>query len=873
MGNLRTGLVACFALSLVAVGGPAAAQTTGRADAPPSTVTFTRDTFGVPYVNNPNSSQASYALGYAAAQDRLWQMELVRREAEGTLSEVFGPSELETDEITRRDGYTQQELNKMFERLPLSTRKRLNGFIAGINYYISQAVQPQNRPTMLPAEFLVANFDPKPWTSADLTAAVVLIMKGFGTSGGDEIDNAAFYLQLRNEFSQSKARGIFDDFFWISDPDTPTTVPPASHSYSVPPTGKFSRYNAKQMAAVNQWATQIEAADATALQDTAALKAAAVRFGLPIGTPHHSNAVAISGALSKSGVPLLLGGPQTGLSIPSFWWQTGVITSKYNGAGTAPPFGPGFAVGRTQDGAYTITSGLSDVIDTYIDTFKPGHPQAKLHCRTETYNVLGLSEPVKQQVCRTVHGPKGGTVQCPVFYLDKSAGVAFSRCFAIWKLEMGSGETIFNLGGTDSLRSFRRLLPNIAANFNLTYADRDGNIAYFHNGRFPIRPKGIDPRFPLIGGKQEWVGYLAQGRKPFVINPTQGWLTNWNNDPEKGWPAMEAREQWGVEQRIQGFMDVIKRKVDAEGKLTLNDLNEINFEVAQKDVFASRSVPYLQAAVAEVPSADPDYAALNQASTLIGDWVGKQTEVALYDVKSESPYQTTVGGSGNGAPLIFPEFTVPPVACPNLSCNYPDAGLALYEQWREQLQHDLFDTLLGARNREIVYQQGPGDQENDHGSFDTQDAVLMHLLQGPSSNVPPSCDYFNGCTTINKSTYNADRDAFLVNTLREVIHNLPGTPDQATVPVQTEVFVTQGAIPNQTINWMNRGSFNILAELANPIVSFDVVPPGQSGLVTVGGGASPNVADQLELYAGFAYKPLEVEAPSGSTPVTIPYVP
>jgi penicillin G amidase len=871
MGTLRTGLVVCLVLSVFAIGGSGWAQTLPNAD-PPSTVTFMRDTFGVPYVDNADAAQASFALGYAAAQDRLWQMELVRRSAEGTLSEVLGPSDLEADEIARRDGYTPQELETMYEQLPASTQERLNAFIAGVNLYISQAAASPL--TMLPVEFLGVGFFPSPWTSVDLAASVVLIIKNFGTSGGGEIDNAAFYLQLLSEYSQSKARGIFDDFFWISDPDTPTTIPAGSKRYPTPPTGKFSRYNSAQMAAITEWASQIEAADQTALQDSVAVSAVAARYGLPIGgKPHHSNAVAISGALSQTGAPLLLGGPQTGLSIPDFWWQTGVMTTGYNGAGTAPAFGPGFAVGRTQDGAYTITSGLSDVIDTYLDTYPPGNPGATFNCRTETYNVAGLSEPVTQQVCRTTHGPRHAQVQCPVFYRDDGAGVAFSRCLATWGLELSSGETIFNLGGTNSLRSFRRLLPGIAANFNLTYADRQGNIAYFHNGRFPIRPNGTDPRFPLIGGTQEWLGYLPQARKPFVVNPRQGWLTNWNNDPEKGWPAMEAREQWGIENRIQGFMDVIQRKLNAEGKLTLDDLNEINFEVAQKDVFASRSFPYLQAAVAEVPSTDPDFAALNQAVTLIGSWVGKQTEVTLFDVSSESPYQTTVGGSGNGAPLIFPEFTVPPVACPNLSCNYPDAGLALYELWREQLQHDLFDSILGARNRQIVYYQGPGDQENDHGSFETQDAVLMHLLQGPSSDVPPSCDYFNGCSAINNSTYNTDRDTFLVSTLREVIHGLPGTPDQATAPVQTEVFVTQGAIPNQTINWMNRGSFNMLAELSNPIQSFDVVPPGQSGLVTLGAGASPNVGDQLELYAEFIYKPLLVQAPSGSTPVTIPYTP
>jgi penicillin G amidase len=840
---------------------------TARAAAKP-TVTILRDSFGVPHVDD-SPIRTAYALGYATAEDRLWQLEVYRRVAEGRLAEVFGSVDLQIDEITRRDGYTDKELRAMYRATSRQNRQLANAFIAGINFYISQAkLDPAAK---LPVEFTFYNFFPAPWNSADLTAAAVLLNRAFAV-GGNEVDNAAFYLQLVDAFGQSKGQGIFNDFFWITDPAAPTTIPFASGHYDAPPTGAVQRFNADQISAVTNYASQIEAADMTVLQDSAALLAAQRRHGLSLHQGPHSNAIVISGALTQDGAPLLLGGPQNGLAVPNPWHEYGARTGGSAAAGLGAPVGT-VAVGRTQDAVYTLTAGLSDVIDTYIDTFDPAHPNKKLKCRTETFTVSGQSQPVTLKICRTVHGRGASKIECPVFYQDPAAGVAFSRCSAFWKSELKSGEAVGELANTNSLAEFEKVLPGIVLNHTFTYADREGNIAYFHEGRFPIRPANTDPRFPLLGGSEEWTGFVPESAKPRVLNPGQGWLANWNNDPESGWPALEQREEWGAEDRVQGIADIIQRKLSA-GKLTLNDLNEINFEVSQKDVFASRSVPYLENAIAGVPSADPDYAALNQAGTLIDQWLGKTSSVGLFDVATQNPYTGSVGGDGNGAPLIFPPLMSPPVSCANFSCNYPDAGLALYELWRQQLQHDLFDGILGARNRQIDYYHNVGDPQDAHGNFATQDAVLLHLLQGSSASVPPSCDYFNGCAPIDSSTYDANRDQFLVNSLREVIHGLQSqslTPADAAAAVQTETFVNSSAYPAQTINWMNRGTFNILAEAGSQIASFDVMPPGESALLTAQGGP-PNVFDQLGLYASFEYKPLTIDAPPGSAAETIPVV-
>ncbi|MGH7813271.1 MAG: penicillin acylase family protein [Candidatus Binataceae bacterium] len=860
-----------------------------------ATVTITRDSYGVPHIDDPSLLDTIYGLGYAAAEDRLWQMEVFRRAGAGRLSEILGSSYLLMDEQTRRDGYTTPELQAMYDALPPAFKQEADAFVAGVNAYI--AVADADPIDKMPVELVGLGITPQPWQGADVAAAAVLGIRMFGVGGGGEVDNAALYLQLLNEgLSVKQARGVFNDFIWMRDNSAPTTIPEAAAKFVFPPPGAIHRFNRKQMAAVSRYAASIEAADVVLNAGNAAAARAERQLGLPVAGVGHSNALAVSGALTATGKPLLLGGPQTGIPVPSFWYEIGVNTTGYSGAGVSSLFGPGFVIGRTNDGAWSITSGESDDTDTYIEFLNPsnpnqyqsgtrhGHPvYSDMDCRSETYNVLG-SSPVTQQVCRTAHGKGKNRMECPVFYIDTNAGVAFSRCFATWNQEFNSAVDLVQLGMTKNLADFESMLPPIAANLNLTYADKEGNIAFFHNGFFPIRPRGIDPRFPLLGGgRQEWKGYLPPALRPHVVNPAQGWLTNWNTSPAFGWSALEQREKWGAEDRSQGIADIVRRKIANRTNFTIDDMNEINFEVAQKDVFASRSIPYLEDAVATVPSADPDYAALTESAALIEIWLNDTASAQLYRVADGTPFTATVGGLGNALPLIYPPLTAAGTPCPNFDCNYADPGLQLYDLWRIQLQHDLFDNLLGARNRQIDYINALGSEENDHANDLSKDSVLLHLLEGRKAGIPPSCDYFNNCAPVNRKTYDADRDNFLVNTLREVIAQLAAqglTPDQAADPVVTETFNSESVMPELTINSMNRGAFGMIVSLDGGIESYDVVPPGESEFVnfaTAGENLSDpsvtdplHITDQLQLYSNFQYKPLTIDATGPTTSETIP---
>src|SRR5262249_34070872 len=219
----------------------------------------------------------------------------------------------------------------------------------------------------------------------------------------------------------------------------------------------------------------------------------------PLGLHRHaSNAIVVSPAFSATGHPILLGGPQTGLDAPSFFWEGGFHDGDYEAEGVIAPAGPGILIGRGRHFAMTLTSGIDDAVDTYVETLDPADPRryrfrrrlVPFGHRTEVFHVAGAPD-VTLEVLRSVHGP--------VFFLDRAGGVAFSRRAAFRGHELASASALLNVGRVRNLGDMRRVADGMSMSFNFHYADDAGNIAYFHRGRLPRRPPRTDPRLPLDG--------------------------------------------------------------------------------------------------------------------------------------------------------------------------------------------------------------------------------------------------------------------------------------------------------------------------------------------------------------------------------------
>ncbi|MCA1831750.1 MAG: penicillin acylase family protein [Actinomycetota bacterium] len=920
------------ALVLVACLAVVSAALSAVAQAVPESVRILRDSYGVPHIFSNDDLKGAFASGYTMAEDRLFQMEILRRAGKGRLAELIGDGSAlgataaEFDIAIRRELYTEPERADMFAELESTdpaSAAQFRAFVDGVNLRITQDLADPIR--KLPSEYLALGTLPEPWSVTDSIAFAAVGLSIFGAEGGHEVENACLLSGLTARHGEPQAEGIFDDLYWIDDPDAPATI---TEGEAVWP-NSISRFNAGQMALLHDPSIKsaiCKAADAQHAEE-AAIDTVGNRLGIGgLFAPGHSNALVVSGSHTSTGHPMLGGGPQVGYSTPSFFWESGLHTPNYDSAGVNVPLGPGNIMGRTSTLSYTVTSGIDDQIDTYVERLNPDNLRQygtpgnwrDMDCRTETFLVRmnptsppdspGIStedparskppvRPVVQDLCRTIHGP--------VFFIDRENLVAFSHRKAHWLQDLKGAVTWLSLGRKTKLTgpdSVEEALDGFPFTFNFNYASTSGDIAYFHRGLTPLRPNNTDPRLPLPGVGYEWrtgldgKNYIANsailttdGKKAAtIVNPTQGYFANWNNKPIKGWAGIgELREMWGPRHRMEGISREVDRLIAAGTKVTLNEsdtdpttsaacfanddyevgtdplgcvtsINGIIRKAATSDVHVSTVLPFLAKAL-EVEGTAPDSPEY-RAFLNMKQW------------------------SDGGAPLLRNGSDE----------SYRAPGIAIYRAWRQRLQETLLDDV-NPYNRNMDFPPFiDGSNEDDHGSYQTPDSVLYHILTHapeldgaePATTFAPSRDY---CAPVSCAE-------LLVSTLAQTVSALTsrfGLSDQSAwrEPVIVSTMSAQGAAPNVTVERMNRGSFNQLHDfgVGSAFRTYNVVPPGQSGMIDLAtlvasqagddkeaavNDGNPHVFDQKALYEGWRFKPLiQYEgALVGAREEIVPYV-
>jgi penicillin amidase len=821
----------------------------------PDAVTILRDRWGVPHVFTDGrgaGERAAYANGYAQAEDRLFEMDVLRRAATGRLAEMLGPDYLLMDEVVRRDGYTAHERDRFAAALSARDRRSLEAYRDGVNAFIAEVTAD---PQKLPIEFLGS--PPAPWAAGDSVAVAILELLVEGANGGQEILAADLLLDLLDRFPEREARGVFDDLYWIDEAAAPTTIAAADAPRLRANRDSITRF--AQLDFVRTHAASIRLAAASLRLEQGLMGGLGGHPPFPLGLHRHaSNAVVVSPAFSSTGHPILLGGPQTGLNAPSFFWEVGFHDGDYEAEGVIAPAGPGVLIGRGVNFAMTITSGIDDAVDTYVEQLDPNDPGryrfrgrwVNFERRTETIHVAGQSD-VALEVLRSRHGP--------VCFVDVVGGIAFSRRASFRGRELASAAAVLNLGRVRSLRDFRRLADQMAMSFNFHYADDAGNIAYFHRGALPRRPPHTDPRLPLDGaGTMEWRGIDPPKKLPSVVNPARGFIANWNNKPVPGWSAGEQRELWGVADRVQGLSDALEAAHAHGDTLSVDDVKGLMRHAAQSDVFAVRIAPFLEDAVAAL-AGTPENEPLREAVGRVRTWIDAGASLAAVP-------------DGHGV--------------------VPEPGAAIYTAFRAAAQTAIFADELGGAVRAMYFPDVlVGDQEDDHGSFGTPDALFLRTLLsagtvagGPAADgvLPVSRDYFAEVGTATPQT----RAEVLVGALHAALATLAtrfGTSDQTQwrLPALRETYRDLGVISTifgpTEMERENRGSFNLVVDLGSPIRGEIIVPPGESGTFTAAdiGNEPPHLRDQLPLYEAFGYRaqpfaPDELEPPI--TTKTIPIV-
>jgi len=598
-------------------------QPTGTAVEPADGVRIYRDSFGVPLVYGDNGYDVWFGAGYAAATDRLFEIDAVRRTARGTLAELAGSSDVPADLQERTLTYTDAEYDAMLAGLSPQGQDAIKGYAAGVQARIEET---KSDPSLLPAEYQVLTTTPADWTVNDTLAAGVYITRFVASQGGEEMANVASLQELEKKYGQSKGRRAFDALF---PDDNPKAVTSVSQRFSNVPKGDRSakaRAEAFRRAAAYAEGLPLEL---TAGEGTGNAPAPSLDLGLHGG----SFAYAVSGTRTRTGHAMLSSNPQLDYSYPSLLYELEVHGGGYDARGVGVPGIPTVGIGHSAGVAWGLTTGYSKTIDSYIETTRPnptdGGPPQYRHdgawvdeeCRTETVRWREAPGGVPTgppafskdyQVCRTVHGPVVAT--------SKDGKLARTVDYAMWKREIDTVEGILMWNRAHTLAEVEAGVRKVTWNENIVAADSAGHIGYWHPGLYFKRPAGIDQRFPLDGrGKQDSLGFLPFRKMPHVVDPKSGYVANWNTKPAPGWLDGDLS---GSNTRPGGHANrvvVITRLLSRAHHLTSKGLMRVDTAIGQADMRANGYFPALLA----LGSDKRLTAAQQEALKLLAAWDGR----------------------------------------------------------------------------------------------------------------------------------------------------------------------------------------------------------------------------------------------------------
>jgi penicillin amidase len=486
-------------------------------------VTVERDNWGVPHIRAASLVDAVEAQGYVMAQDRLWQLDLMRRASRGQLSEIVGPLALKSDKQFRAFGFSRAA-DRDFAAMDKDSRALMEAYARGVNAFI---VQHQNN---LPLEFTLLKYKPQPWQPTDSLVIAGYMYQTLTDTWERELDRAK--VQERVGADRSKDLFAVDapmDHFVIGDPGVSNDGSQASRvdpddddDDDDMPTDSILKAAAPGVSGIRAPETFADVTSALwpSIQGYLEETQSEIRKGLG------SNNWVVSGAHTATGKPLLANDTHLELSIPPIWYEIHLTAPKYNAKGFTLPGAPLIVIGHNDRIAWGFTNNGADVQDLYIETFNPTSPDeyrvngkwTKAQVFDEAIHVKGQAdEHLKAVVTR--HGPVVHSEGDKAYTLRWTA------------LEPGGlGNTYNWLSTATNWHEFREVMKRVwGPGQNAVYADVEGNIGYVMAARVPIRKKGRG-EVPVPGDTDdyEWTGYIPFDQLPQALNPDSGLIVTAN---------------------------------------------------------------------------------------------------------------------------------------------------------------------------------------------------------------------------------------------------------------------------------------------------------------------------------------------------------
>jgi penicillin amidase len=511
------------------------------------------DDYGVPHIYAQNEEDLFYAFGYVHAQDRLFQMELIRRLADGRLAELFGEKAVNSDKFFRTMGlrkHARWTIDSLVNKNPDAPFVKASlAYIKGINAYIKQG--------KLPIEFSIMGIPATSFTLED--SYIISGYMGFTFAEAFRSESIATF--IHNKYGEAYLKDV-----WTQWPKGEPIIP-------VQPKDSLTKV-ALGLASM---------ADQLAMIEKAA----------PFPPFHGSNGWVIGGARTKSGSPILSNDTHIAFSQPSVWYEAHLECPNFRFYGNFLAGTPLAALGHSQYGGWGLTMFENDDVDFFREKANPQNPGQvwfkdhweDLKVYEETIRVKDAPD-VKISVKRSRHG----IIMNDSF--DKMADQ--KEPIAMWwvfnQFPSHLLEIFYDMAHARNAAEAGKAVSNLTSpGLNFMWADTEGNIAWWAAARLPKRPAHVNPMLILDGssGDDDPQGWLDFSMNPQILNPKSGVLYTANNQPADMGSGLVAGYYVPGDRakRIEQLLLTDKKDwTQDEVRKVINDVTSPNYKSLLKDI-------------------------------------------------------------------------------------------------------------------------------------------------------------------------------------------------------------------------------------------------------------------------------------------------
>jgi len=574
-------------------------------------VTVRYDERGVPHIKAGNELDLYRALGYVHAQDRLFQMEMARRLAQGELAAVLGPDLVKVDKLFRTLRL-REHAAQVVATLDMNSPaiKAQLAYLDGINQY--QASHP------VPMEFDLLGIPKRPFTLADTLAVTGYLAYSFAAAFKTE----PVLTYVRDELGPDYLR-IFD-LDWH-------------------PLGVMNRANTASAKPDWQALGQLSQA-ANAVQDIA---------GVPLF--EGSNGWAVSGARTSSGKPMLAGDPHIGFAVPAVWYEAHLSAPGFELYGHFQALNASALMGHNRQFGWTLTMFQNDDMDLIKLRLNPNNPNQVAHQGQwvdlqTTQEIIQVKDgkPVTLTLQRAPQGPVITSA-----FRDTLGDHPVALWWTFLETDNPILDAFYELNRADTLPKAREAASKIhAPGLNIVWANAAGNIGWWAAAKLPIRPTGVQSMFILDGEEEESdkLGYYRFSDNPHEENPLRGYILSANQQPLAS-SGLPVAGYYNAYDRAQALDDRL-----SDDKIQWNMPNTQALQLSTQTAYYLRILKPLLPALSDVVRDpmersvldsltmwDGQYSPFNVPPTVFTQFLFELTQAAMADELGEMQFKNLLG--------------------------------------------------------------------------------------------------------------------------------------------------------------------------------------------------------------------------------------